>query len=248
MSNKNNDFQKFYDDIYESQVLSDELYVRATRWKAENLFSLVPNDLFFDKILEVGCGAGILLKEVHRITGCKNLYGVDISEVAIKKAAAILPFGQFHVKSIADLDYPANFFDLLILCDILEHIPDVEKIMPAITRCAKYILLKIPIENAIASRIMYKIRKITQNLETHPSGHLYTWNKQQALQLIRSADNVKILRSKFEPFPYELSTHKTLIKAVFLKGIQCIDKLLASQYLSEKTIGGSLFILCRNIS
>lgn len=248
MSNKNIDFRQFYDDIYESQALSDELYVRATRWKAENLFGLVPNDLSFDKILEVGCGAGVLLKEVYRITGCKNLYGVDISEVAIRKAVAILPFGKFQVKSIGDLDYPANFFDLLILCDILEHIPNVEKIMPAITRCAKYILLKIPIENAIASRIMYKIRRLTQNLETHPSGHLYTWNSQQALQLIRSVDNIRIVSFKFEPFPYELSTHKMLIKQIFVKGIQCLEKLLASHYLSEKTIGGSLFIFCRNIS
>ena len=248
MSNKNIDFRKFYDDIYKSQALSDELYIRATRWKAENLFSLVPNDLSFNKILEVGCGAGILLKEVHRITGCKNLYGVDISEVAIKKATAVLPFGKFQVKPISELDYPANFFDLLILCDILEHIPNVEKIIPAITRCSKYILLKIPIENAIALRIMYKIRKLTRNLETHPSGHLYRWNSQEALRLIRSVDNIKILRFKFEPFPYELSTHKMLIKAIFVKGIQCLEKLLASQYLSEKTIGGSLFIFCRNMS
>jgi len=72
-----------------------------------------------DKVLDVGCGVGILVEQFNKI-GYQTV-GVDVNYEAIKNS--ICPEHCFLVKTTAELDYPNHYFDLVVSREVLEHIP-----------------------------------------------------------------------------------------------------------------------------
>ena len=102
------------------------------------------------KILDVGCGTGILLEHI-----CKNnnhVTAVDISEYCIKKArlhAKKLNLSpMFYVGDAFKLDFRRNQFDLIILSGVLEHLRgDLSIVARKIHRLLKYngrVLISLP--------------------------------------------------------------------------------------------------------
>jgi SAM-dependent methyltransferase len=83
------------------------------------------------KVLEIGCGEGGVLKPFYD-AGCKCV-GVDLDAVRIPRALEY--YGEraanggivFMLKNVFDADFVAqykNYFDIIILKDVIEHIPD----------------------------------------------------------------------------------------------------------------------------
>lgn len=87
-------------------------------------------------VLEIGCGeGGVLLPFLRR--GCKCT-GIDLVETRIELARGFLKEAlengslRLIAKNIYDLDFLGEFknsFDLIILKDAIEHIPDQDKLM-----------------------------------------------------------------------------------------------------------------------
>ena len=71
------------------------------------------------KVLDVGCGVGILTEQFNRL-GCTSI-GIDISPAAIRKS--VYPQSCFLVEDSSRLDYPNGYFDLVASREVLEHIP-----------------------------------------------------------------------------------------------------------------------------
>jgi SAM-dependent methyltransferase len=89
------------------------------------------------KVLEIGCGEGGVLKPFTD-KGCEVL-GVDLSSSRIETACNMfkeeINAGQadFKVKNVWDQDFLDQYqghFDLIILKDVIEHIPNQEAFIP----------------------------------------------------------------------------------------------------------------------
>lgn len=76
------------------------------------------------KILDVGCGTGLLGVELKKAGN--KVYGIDISEEELSAAAARLD-GVEKLNVITEVSSLANDFDVLIFADILEHLPNPEE-------------------------------------------------------------------------------------------------------------------------
>ncbi len=76
------------------------------------------------KILEVGCGVGLLTVQLKKIYSLASLFGTDISEGCIKEATdrAGDSRTKFLVTDMTDFN-PTDNFDLVLFADVLEHIP-----------------------------------------------------------------------------------------------------------------------------
>ncbi len=92
-------------------------------------------------ILEIGCGEGGVLKAFTDL-GCK-VVGVDLSPDRVKMAEGFMQpeidkgLARFIAKNIYDVDFEHDFarqFDVIILKDSIEHIPDQEKIIGHLKR------------------------------------------------------------------------------------------------------------------
>jgi len=78
-------------------------------------------------ILDYGCAKGFLVKAFH-IFGYSQAFGVDISKYAIDNSDSLVKSKCFHIERVEDVSRfaPPTGFDLVILKDVLEHIPEGE--------------------------------------------------------------------------------------------------------------------------
>lgn len=102
-----------------------------------DIIDILPEDV--ESILDVGCGDGHITNLLP-----KNLrvVGVDISEEALKYVKR-----EKVVGSIDKLPFPDNSFDLVMINDVLEHLPEdiYDKGLNELQRVAnKYILITVP--------------------------------------------------------------------------------------------------------
>lgn len=96
-------------------------------------------------ILEVGCASGPLLAHLRQ-AGYGNVYGIDSSEVAIRRARE-LGLDRVALMDAARLTFERNCFDLVIASDVLEHIENDERAIREWVRVLKpdgYLLFFVP--------------------------------------------------------------------------------------------------------
>jgi trans-aconitate methyltransferase len=144
-------------------------------------------------ITELGCGEGYLTNEIHSILPGIPIKGCDFSEEIIHQATTLFPFIHFYVKSIYDTG-PEEKADLILCCEVLEHLEYPEKALYNISKITqKYCLLSVP--NEPLWRIMNMARgKYLHSLGNTP-GHIQHWSYQRFLTLIRSY--MDVIHSKF---------------------------------------------------
>jgi len=79
------------------------------------------------KILDVGCGYGRTLNELHT-NGFNNLTGVDFSEAMIKRGLKSYPYLKLIKNNGDNLPFPDNEFDSVILIGVLtSNVTDIEQ-------------------------------------------------------------------------------------------------------------------------
>ena len=99
-------------------------------------------------VLEVGCGEGYMLDVVERAGLGAELTGVDISEPAIAEAKARLQDrATLEARDARELADDGRTFDLVMMLEVLEHIPQPEQMLPILEQLTKrYLLLSVPWE------------------------------------------------------------------------------------------------------
>jgi len=124
-----------------------------------------------DKILEIGCGIGSIVNELHNRRF--NIQGTDISNEAI--SYGLNKFGDINlqVQPAENLPYEDESFDVVLSFDLFEHIAQIEKHVSEVTRVLRkggYYLFQTP--NKFSNVIFETWYHKSFNWKiTHPSLH-----------------------------------------------------------------------------
>lgn len=151
---------------------------------------------------EVGCGEGEL--SMRLLARGLDVNGCDLEADAVAKAnieAAKAGYGKrFTQRSIYDLADGEIAVDLLVCCEVLEHLPDPRAGLERLAaQKMDYILLSVPREPIW--RIMNCARgKYLSDLGNTP-GHLQHWSKRGFIKLVGSAFDIIEMRS---PLPWTM--------------------------------------------
>jgi ubiquinone/menaquinone biosynthesis C-methylase UbiE len=102
------------------------------------------------RALEVGCAQGDLAfrlfgegKEMPVIA----YTGIDLSPSEVSRARERFPGWSFRVASAYDLPFPDSAFDLVIACEVLEHLDRPAECLREVERvCGSHVLLSVPWE------------------------------------------------------------------------------------------------------
>ena len=86
-----------------------------------------------DRVLEIGCGSGNILRFINS----KNIYGLDISPKMIDFCKKTIPYGNFTQGDAENLPYENDFFDKVIISEVLYYLPDLEKALEEAKRVLK---------------------------------------------------------------------------------------------------------------
>ena len=84
------------------------------------------------KVLDMGCGSGLMLSALENVG---QTFGMDMSDEAISFSKEIF-FGQVKKGVLPDqIPYPENFFNLITVLDVIEHVGQDIDALKALRAC-----------------------------------------------------------------------------------------------------------------
>ena len=116
--------------LRELTVISDALE-RYARDLVDRARPIGPSD----RILDLGCGTGIVacvLRE--RLGGAMYVVGVDANPVMLEKARLLAPEIDWREGDLSTLPFAADSFDLVFCQDVLRFVPDHAKALHEVRR------------------------------------------------------------------------------------------------------------------
>ena len=147
-------------------------------WKAGKIFRILEkNNIQPKSISEVGCGAGGILKYLHSVMNEVEFTGFEISNDAFEICKTLQT--QRLTFKFEDLlaDNNTDHFDLVLCCDVLEHVEDHFTFLRRLKEKAQFAVFLIPLELSVIS-ILLKSRLIESRKKY---GHLHYFSKETAL-------------------------------------------------------------------
>lgn|SRR5690606_38874466 len=116
------DFQSYYNESEDYVLLMQE---HGADYFATYISLVAQYSDEADKLLDLGCGAGMSTSLLAEALPAVQCTGLDISEQSISFARSrhTLPNLRFEVGNCASLPYPDGSFDIVAAYDCLEHIP-----------------------------------------------------------------------------------------------------------------------------
>jgi 2-polyprenyl-3-methyl-5-hydroxy-6-metoxy-1,4-benzoquinol methylase len=139
--------------IYKDKLIAD--------WRLTlqdlGLSDLLNNGNFQKRILDVGCAYGFFL-DFMRSRGYLP-YGVDISFHAVKFAREKLNLENVFVGELESLNFGEEFFDIVTMFHIIEHLTEPKKSLKEVHRILKkdgILILQFPVIDSLVYKIYKK--------------------------------------------------------------------------------------------
>ena len=216
-----------HNDIYttgEYILNNPTLDIEDTPWKLEKIFPALDNFIQDDvakeiKLLDVGGGAGLILKGVSDYLREENIevkkYALDLSMEMLQRQKDNNPDLEAVYKgNIERTPFNNKEFDLVLMVDVLEHVPDTSAALKELSRISKYVIFKVPLEDNIYYNMLNFIKRGgLRRYIINKTGHINSYNFVRLRDEI-SAHTGQILCYSFtNVFSYYLSEsyHKELL-------------------------------------
>jgi SAM-dependent methyltransferase len=176
----------FYDDSYAHEGEQALLYSRwralGARGKADHAIELCSRaGVRPTSTLDVGCGDGSLLCELHLRGFGGVLSGVEITQRAVGIASA-----RAEIDSVALYDgeqVPASdgSYDLGIVSHVLEHVLDPAALLAEVARACRAVVVEMPLEDNLSAKRSDKREHAEQ------VGHLQRLSRDSARAMVSEA-------------------------------------------------------------
>jgi 2-polyprenyl-3-methyl-5-hydroxy-6-metoxy-1,4-benzoquinol methylase len=155
-------------------------------------------------VLDVGCGEGVLVQRWARSLGAHaRIVGLDLEEQSIQAGWAqhTAPNLSYAIMRGAGLPFAADEFDLVSAIEVLEHVPDPERTLSEMARCARaHLLVSVPREPLW--RMLNVARgAYVRDLGNTP-GHVNHFSRRSFARLLARHGEVVELRT---PFPWTMA-------------------------------------------
>ena len=169
-----NNYKDYYND--KSETAWRELC--ASR-KADNIVNCCKG-INFDRVLEIGAGEGAILQNLSNRKFSKELYALEISSSGVEN---IKNRNIFEMKDVLTFDgyntgFKDNFFDLVILSHVVEHVEHPRLLLYEANRISKYVFVEVPLEDN---------QSIKKNFLFNKVGHLNYYNPTTIRFLLQSS-------------------------------------------------------------
>lgn len=162
------------------------------------LFSITEN-LKIKRILDAGCGEGILLEKLRKRKIGKHFEGIDNSRAALKIAKKLHPNLILKHGGIERLPYKENSFDLVLCIEVLEHLRNPAKAFLELRRVTKkYFVASVPNEPIFRIANFLRGRYVREFGNT--PGYINHWSKNGFINFVKE-QKINIVSVK-TPFPW----------------------------------------------
>ena len=151
-----------------------------------------------EKILDCGCGEGIIVNYLSEKLFQIKFEGFDIDQPSLDLAKRINPKARFKKGSIYQIPYEAESFPLVLCTEVLEHLDSPERALAEVRRVtAKQAIISVPFEPLFRISNMLRL-KYLKRLGNTPS-HVNNWTSFGFKVLLRK---YFIIEKEFYPLPW----------------------------------------------
>jgi len=153
-------------------------------------------------LLDVGCGEGVLVQHWAARIGAGRVVGVDLEEHSIQAGwrEHQAPNLEYRVLASESLPFEDGEFELVSAIEVLEHVPDPERTLAEMTRCAQsHLLVSVPREPLW--RMLNMARGAYLRDLGNTPGHLNHFSARALVSLLARHGEVAAVRS---PFPWTM--------------------------------------------
>lgn len=122
--------QSTYDGDYSDHYIrkAEKKLTRCTKWVKRVQKKFRSNG----KWLDVGCSAGFVVAAASQAGF--DAFGVEIEQGAVQYANTELKLENVVAGVLEEQHYPDAFFDVVSLYDVIEHVPDLNKVIQELKR------------------------------------------------------------------------------------------------------------------
>jgi 2-polyprenyl-3-methyl-5-hydroxy-6-metoxy-1,4-benzoquinol methylase len=153
-------------------------------------------------VLDVGCGEGVLSEQWAQRLRTGRVVGIDLQDPKLEaewaqRGRANL---EFRAMSAESLEFAGGEFDLVAATEVLEHVPDPERVLSEMARVAGgHLLVSVPHEPLWRALNMARGAYL-RDLGNTP-GHLNHWSRRAFVSMLSRHGAVIEIRS---PFPWTM--------------------------------------------
>ncbi|MEI6597225.1 MAG: class I SAM-dependent methyltransferase [bacterium] len=188
---------QYYDGYFKNMAVSNNFWWDEAHKIIYNDFCkkyLVGNG---GKLLDVGCGLGFFVKKVNNYKDWQAT-GYEISKTAVDFATNELKLTNILCGKVEEADFPKNYFDIITLWDVIEHIPDPDKILNYISSILKqggFLFIHTPNANiqlfkARFKKLLYGMKPEKHYLEANDHINIYT---AKSISMVLKRHNFKFI-------------------------------------------------------
>ncbi|MDD5638489.1 MAG: methyltransferase domain-containing protein [Candidatus Pacebacteria bacterium] len=128
---KKEEIKQFYEN-YHTKGIINPVADFMQKERCDYLRFLLKN--ISGEILIIGCGSQDDMSIISE--RCEGV-GIDISAEAVKKSKEKYPRFEYFVADATNLPFPDNSFDCVVCSEVIEHIPEDEKVLSEAKRVLK---------------------------------------------------------------------------------------------------------------
>jgi len=214
------------DDLFYKQLQSEEWYYLHED-KSEFEFAkkyINPNSI----VLDIGSGRGAFKKYIE----CNHYQGLEFSSKAIElaeKDGVNVIAESIETHSLTH----KNFYDVAVIFQVLEHVPEVEAFISSTIQCIKpggHLIIAVPNNDGF-------IGKTTNHALNLPPHHVIHWNEKSLLTLGKKF-NIRHIETNFENLT---PIHKIFFWQTYIK-----NKINSLIFRRKKLVDQSLIFLIIN--
>lgn len=142
-------------------------------------------------LLEVGCGEGDLLARLVALRPAECV-GADVSERILEEARRRHPALRFERHDAAALGFPDRSFDLVVACEVLEHLSEPRRALAEIARVSRGpIIMSVPREPLWRALNVCRGAYLRQWGNT--PGHQQHWGRREFVHFV--SEQVRVRRA-----------------------------------------------------
>lgn len=151
-----------------------------------------------ESVLEVGCGEGHITARLAERHGRTHVTGSDLSPEILDIAREEHPGLQFERQSVYDVGADGRRWDLIVACEVFEHLDDPSDALRALASAAnRALILSVPREPIWRALNMARGRYWSRLGNSH--GHVQHWSRSSFLAFLNQQVKVSASRS---PLPW----------------------------------------------
>ncbi len=187
--------REFYENEY--PALHPTIHTEGSYIKVAALRRLISLERV-SRILEVGCGGGIIVTELARSLDATPV-GIDISYSVLRKTQNWSPHLEIAQAQAEQLPFYNRSFDVCVCVDLLEHLPRPEVAIREFARVAHFLLLRVPLGNKLTSRLLEAVGFDFRERQRRRFGHIQFFTEGDINQLL-SDSNFRIIARRNESY------------------------------------------------